>query len=148
MLLLLIGSGTVGRDAIIERFLNSHPDWRFVSVDDQEEVFLELPEEEQDDPEKGIVAVDTREFFVTTILQCTQKLQEQNLHIIAACDDLPEHLFTLMRSTLGNNLLIIHIGGVHSVEKGKEELYDHFIDTKTTSVKDAQIQLSKLIQTP
>jgi len=148
MLLLLLGSGTVGRDAIIERFLNGHPDWRFVSVDDQEEIVLELPEEEQDDPEKGIVAVDTREFFVTTILQCTQKLQEQNLHIIAACDDLPEHLFTLMHSTLGNNLLIIHIGDVHSVEKGKKKLYDHFINTKTTSVKDAQIQLSKLITSP
>ncbi|PIP65093.1 hypothetical protein COW95_03780 [Candidatus Peregrinibacteria bacterium CG22_combo_CG10-13_8_21_14_all_49_11] len=146
MLLLLVGSGNFGRDAIIERFLNGHENWRFVSIDD-DEILLELSAGEEDE-ETGTVSVDAREFFVNTILQCTKQLQEQNLHIVAACDELPDHLISFLRKDLGDNLLLIHLGDIHMVEKGEEDTYDHFIDTKTCSVKDAEEQLSKLITVP
>lgn len=138
MLLLLTGDSSIGKDALITEFLNRHPAWRYMAV--EESAMAEFV------PEDGEAAIDLdmTEFYVNIACQCAQELRKEDLHLVAACVRIPFPLQQFLREKLGREFVAAHIGHEEELPQSERPLYCT-VDSSTKTLKETLTILDRLV---
>lgn len=141
MLLVIAGPQSIGKEALITEFLNRHPEWRYMAVDESAQAEF-LPEEEED---AMSIDVDMTEFYVNIACQCAQELTKEKLHLVAACDRLPLSLQDFLREELGKEFLAAHIGHEDELPQSERPFYHCTINSSVKTLKETLTILDRLV---
>lgn len=140
MLLVIAGPKSTGKDALITEFLNRHPAWRYMAVDETAQAEF-LPAEE----EEISVDLDMTEFYMSIACQCTQELKKEDLHLVTACPVLPVPLQEFLREELGKEFLAAHIGHEDELPQSERPLYHCTINSSVKTLKETLTILDRLV---
>lgn len=141
MLLVIVGPKSTGKDALITEFLNRHPAWRYMAVDETAQAEF-LPAEEG---EETSVDLDMTEFYMSLACQCTQELRKENLHLVTACHGLSVPLQEFLREELGKEFLAAHVGHEDELPQSERPLYHCTINSSTKTLKETLTILDRLV---
>lgn len=141
MLLVIAGPQSIGKDALITEFLNRHPEWRYMAVDETGQAEF-LPEEEEEDLS---VDLDMTEFYMNIACQCTQELKKDDLHLVTACPELPVSLQEFLREELGKEFLAAHVGHEEELPKSERPFYHCTINSSIKTLKETLTILDRLV---
>lgn len=142
MLLVIAGPNSIGKDALITEFLNRHPEWRYMAVDESAQAEF-IPEGEGEGDTS--INVDMTEFYVSIACQCAQELTKEKLHLVAACDRLPLPLQDFLREELGKDFFAAHIGHEDELSKPERSSYHCTINSSTKTLKETLTILDRLV---
>ncbi|MBI2117262.1 hypothetical protein HYT95_00015 [Candidatus Peregrinibacteria bacterium] len=142
MLLVIAGPTSIGKDALITEFLNRHPEWRYMAVDEAAQTEF-LPEEEEG--EDVSIDLDMTEFYMSIACQCAQELTKEKLNLIAACDRLPLPLQDFLREELGKEFLAAHVGHEDELPQAERPLYHCTINSSVKTLKETLTILDRLV---
>lgn len=141
MLLVIAGPSSIGKEALITEFLNRHPEWRYMAVDESAQAEF-LPEEEEGDM---AIDVDMTEFYVSIACQCAQELRKEKLHLVAACDRLPLPLQDFLQEELGKEFFAAHVGHEEELSKSERSSYHCTINSSVKTLKETLTILDRLV---
>lgn len=140
MLLLLTGDSSVGKDALITEFLNRHPAWRYMAV--EEAATAEFVPEGGEGEEA--IDLDMTEFYVNIACQCAQELRKEDLHLVAACARISLPLQQFLREELGREFVAAYIGHEEELPQSERPLYCT-VDSSTKTLKETLTILDRLV---
>ena len=140
MLLVIAGPPSIGKDALITEFLNRHPEWRYMAVDEAAQAEL-VPEEEED----MSIDVDMTEFYVSLACQCAQELRKEKLNLIAACERLPLPIQDFLQEEMGREFRAAHIGHEDELPKSERSSYHCTINSSVQTLKESLTILDRLV---
>ena len=142
MLLVIAGPSSIGKEALITEFLNRHPEWRYMAVDEAAEAEF-LPEEEK---EEGMsIDVDMTEFYMSIACQCAQELRKERIHLVTACDHLSLSLQEFLREELGKEFLATHVGHEDELPPSERPFYHCTINSSVKTLKETLTILDRLV---
>ncbi len=141
MLLLLTGDASVGKDALITEFLNRHPAWRYMAVEESATAEF-VPEGGEEEP---AIDLDMTEFYVNIACQCAQELRKEDLHLVASCARIPLPLQQFLREELGREFVAAHIGHEEELPQSERSLYHCTVNSSTKTLKETLTILDRLV---
>ncbi|MBI1934510.1 hypothetical protein HYS30_02480 [Candidatus Peregrinibacteria bacterium] len=141
MLLVIAGPTSIGKDALITEFLNRHPEWRYMAVDESATAEF-LPE---NGVEEESVDLDMTEFYVSIACQCAQELRKEKLNLVAACERLPLPLQDFLQEEMGQEFRAAHIGRADELLKSEHSSYHCVINSSVQTLKETLTILDRLV---
>ena len=141
MLLLLTGDASVGKDTLITEFLNRHPAWRYMAVEESATGEF-VPEGGEEEP---AIDLDMTEFYVNIACRCAQELRKEDLHLVASCARIPLPLQQFLREELGREFVAAHIGHEEELPQAERSLYHCTVNSSTKTLKETLTILDRLV---
>ncbi|OGJ58205.1 hypothetical protein A3H22_03920 [Candidatus Peribacteria bacterium RIFCSPLOWO2_12_FULL_55_15] len=141
MLLVIVGPQSIGKDALITEFLNRHPAWRYMAVEESATAEF-VPE---DGEEESSIDLDMTEFYVNIACQCAQELRKEDLHLVASCARIPLPLQQFIREEMGPEFVAAHIGHEEELPQSERSLYHCTVNSSTKTLKETLTILDRLV---
>lgn len=141
MLLVIAGPHNIGKDALITEFLNRHPAWRYMAV--EESATAEFVPEDEDGG--AAIDLDMTEFYVNIACQCAQELRKEDLHLVASCARIPLPLQQFLQEELGQEFVAAHIGHEEELPQSERPLYNCTVNSSTQTLKETLTILDRLV---
>lgn len=129
MILLISGATDIARTLLIEQWLNAHPVWRHIAVEELTGLpFLQAVSEDEQ-----------RRLSLSIACHCANEVAEEGVSVILSHSAATD-LLDLLKAEIECPLLTIHLGAEEEAAG-----FDHAIPTLNRSASDVALHLERII---